>query len=221
MRILSTTFREGSVSVRREDQQTARSRLKGHACSYSNERRGPHSWRRCAASRERNMPDPSTPRNDASRRTRWAREVRTRLSSLGLSPTREADIVDELSQHLDDCWRELVAGGALPDVATRLMLAEFRDGNALARSVAPLGLAHHAVHHAGSPHRTRARRSPAGPALRAPHDGGKTRVHNRRHPLVGSRHRRQHRDIQPVEWRTARVTACGAETRATGDAFQS
>jgi hypothetical protein len=32
----------------------------------------------------------------------WAREVRTRLSSLRLPPTREADIVDELSQHLED-----------------------------------------------------------------------------------------------------------------------
>jgi hypothetical protein len=29
-----------------------------------------------------------------------------RLSSLPLSPAREADIVDELSQHLEDRWRE-------------------------------------------------------------------------------------------------------------------
>jgi predicted permease len=72
----------------------------------------------------------------------WAREVRTRLSSLALPPTREADIVDELSQHLDDRWRELMAGGALPDEATQLALAEFRDGNVLARAIAPLGLAH-------------------------------------------------------------------------------
>ena len=64
------------------------------------------------------------------------------MSSLHLSPTREADIVDELSQHLDDRWRELVAGGALPDEATRLALAEFRDGNVLARAIAPLRLAH-------------------------------------------------------------------------------
>ena len=58
----------------------------------------------------------------------WAREVRTRLSSLRLSPTREAEIVEELSQHLDDRWRELIAGGASPDEATQLALAEFRDG---------------------------------------------------------------------------------------------
>jgi putative ABC transport system permease protein len=62
----------------------------------------------------------------------WTREVRTRLSSLRLSPSREAEIVDELSQHLDDRYRELIAGGASPEEATRLALAEFRSGNLLA-----------------------------------------------------------------------------------------
>ena len=72
----------------------------------------------------------------------WTEELRRRLSPLRLSPTCEADIVDELSQHLDDRWRELIAGGAWPDEATRLTLAEFRDGNLLARHLAPLRLAH-------------------------------------------------------------------------------
>src|SRR5439155_15599013 len=35
-----------------------------------------------------------------------------------------------------------MAGGALPDEATQLTLAEFRDGNVLARAIAPLRLAH-------------------------------------------------------------------------------
>jgi hypothetical protein len=60
------------------------------------------------------------------------------LSSLRLSPTREHEIVEELSQHLDDRWRELVAGGTPEDEATRLALAEFREGNLLARYMAPL-----------------------------------------------------------------------------------
>ncbi|OLC80890.1 MAG: hypothetical protein AUH72_10835 [Acidobacteria bacterium 13_1_40CM_4_65_8] len=72
----------------------------------------------------------------------WAREVCTRLSSLRLSPTRETEIVEELSQHLDDRWRELIAGGALPDEATQLTLAEFRDGDVLPRYMAPLRHAH-------------------------------------------------------------------------------
>ena len=68
----------------------------------------------------------------------WAQQVRPRLSSLRLSPTREHEIVDELSQHLEDRWRELVAGGASEIDATRLALAEFREGNLLAKYMAPL-----------------------------------------------------------------------------------
>jgi predicted permease len=72
----------------------------------------------------------------------WAREVCTRLSPLRLSPTRETEIVEELSQHLDDRWRELIAGGALPDEATQLTLAEFRDEDVLPQYMAPLRQAH-------------------------------------------------------------------------------
>ena len=56
----------------------------------------------------------------------WAEHVRSRLASLRLSPTREAEIVEELSQHLEDRWRELLAGGASEDEAARLALADFR-----------------------------------------------------------------------------------------------
>jgi putative ABC transport system permease protein len=72
----------------------------------------------------------------------WTQYVRPRLSSLRLSPTREAEIVEELSQHLDDRWRELIASGVLPDEAERLALADFRDGNVLAERIAPLKQAH-------------------------------------------------------------------------------
>jgi hypothetical protein len=72
----------------------------------------------------------------------WAREVRTRLSSLQLSPPRENEIVEELSQHLDDRWRELIAGGASPDEATQRTLAQFRGADVLAKYLAPLRQAH-------------------------------------------------------------------------------
>jgi putative ABC transport system permease protein len=88
------------------------------------------------------MPDPSTPPSADSLPARWSREVRTRLSSLRLSPTRELDIVNELSQHLDDQYRELIAEGRTPDEAERLTLAQFREGNLLARYMAPLRQAH-------------------------------------------------------------------------------
>ena len=72
----------------------------------------------------------------------WAPHVRARLTSLRLSPTREAEIVDELSQHLEDRYRELIAGGASHEEATRLALADFESGNVLAQRMAPLRQAH-------------------------------------------------------------------------------
>jgi putative ABC transport system permease protein len=72
----------------------------------------------------------------------WKPHIRSRLASLRLSPTRENEIVEELSQHLDDRWRELVAGGTPEAEATSLALAGFRDGNLLARHLAPLRQAH-------------------------------------------------------------------------------
>ena len=83
----------------------------------------------------------------------WTEHVRPRLSSLRLSPAREQEIVEELAQHLEDRWRELVAGGASEDDATRLALAEFREGNLLAKYMAPLRQAH-------MPHRSPSARPP-------------------------------------------------------------
>jgi hypothetical protein len=72
----------------------------------------------------------------------WTQHVRPRLSGLRLSPTREAEIVEELSQHLDDRWRELIASGMTPAEATQVALADFRDDNLLADYIAPLRQAH-------------------------------------------------------------------------------
>jgi predicted permease len=69
----------------------------------------------------------------------WTAHIRGRLpASLHLSPTRERDIVDELAQHLDDRWRELVSGGVTPEQAEALALAEFRDRDTLSRYLSPL-----------------------------------------------------------------------------------
>jgi predicted permease len=72
----------------------------------------------------------------------WTQHVRPRLSGLRLSPTREAEIVEELSQHLEDRYRELIASGMSPEEAERVALADFRDGNVLAEYMAPLRQAH-------------------------------------------------------------------------------
>ncbi len=72
----------------------------------------------------------------------WHSEVRARLTQLRLKPEREADIVDEIAQHLEGRYRDATSAGASPDEATRLALAEFRAGNALAQRIAALKQAH-------------------------------------------------------------------------------
>src|SRR5262245_64265883 len=72
----------------------------------------------------------------------WTQHLRPRLSVLRLSPTREAEIVEELPQHLEDRYRETIAGGMFPEEAARAALADFREGNVLAERIAPLRQAH-------------------------------------------------------------------------------
>src|SRR5688572_28558977 len=62
----------------------------------------------------------------------WNAHLRPRLAALRLSPTREAEIVDELSQHLDDRCEQLRSEGHDEAEATRLALEELRDHDALA-----------------------------------------------------------------------------------------
>jgi predicted permease len=84
------------------------------------------------------MPDSSSSVRADARRARWREEVRARLAALHLSAAREADIVDELADHLEGHWRDAIAGGASDDEATRLTLAQFRSGNLLGHYMAPL-----------------------------------------------------------------------------------
>lgn len=63
----------------------------------------------------------------------WRRELVERLASLGLKPEREAEIVEELAQHLDDCVRDLVARGADPAAAHDAALADLDEPGELAR----------------------------------------------------------------------------------------
>ena len=53
----------------------------------------------------------------------WTNEIRQRLADLRLAATREAEIVEELTQHLDDCYEELLSGGASDEEASRAALA--------------------------------------------------------------------------------------------------
>jgi putative ABC transport system permease protein len=42
----------------------------------------------------------------------WKQEIRERLANMHLEPAREAAIVEELAQHLDDRYAELLSSGA-------------------------------------------------------------------------------------------------------------
>jgi putative ABC transport system permease protein len=53
----------------------------------------------------------------------WNAEIRGRLEPLRLPPTRERSIVEELSQHLDDHYRELRDAGVADAEARRTVLA--------------------------------------------------------------------------------------------------
>ncbi|MCC6536504.1 MAG: ABC transporter permease [Bryobacterales bacterium] len=68
----------------------------------------------------------------------WAALIRQRLAPVRLSPEREAEVVEELEQHLEDRWRDLVSGGTEPDAATEAILAELRQADLLERHLAPL-----------------------------------------------------------------------------------
>ena len=57
----------------------------------------------------------------------WRAEIAERLTSLRLAPAEEADLADELSQHLEDRFRELRIRG-MSDVEARRVVLEELDG---------------------------------------------------------------------------------------------
>lgn len=57
----------------------------------------------------------------------WKEIVRTRLPGLPVAPRREAEIVEELAQQLEDAYAEARAGGASVQEATDHSLGQFPD----------------------------------------------------------------------------------------------
>src|SRR5262245_54010377 len=68
----------------------------------------------------------------------WGDEVLARLVGLSLSPEREEEIVEELSQHLDQRFCELMADGCREDEARRIVLDELSGPITLAHEMEPL-----------------------------------------------------------------------------------
>jgi hypothetical protein len=42
----------------------------------------------------------------------WKKEIQNRLAAANLSPAREHEIVEELTQHLDDVYEQAIKNGA-------------------------------------------------------------------------------------------------------------
>ena len=66
----------------------------------------------------------------------WRHEIRARLQSLRLQPEREAEIVEEVAQHLDDRFRELCAMGRTDTDAATEAWHELESSEVLSREVA-------------------------------------------------------------------------------------
>jgi putative ABC transport system permease protein len=65
----------------------------------------------------------------------WKEEIRKRLANLNLDPTREAEIIDQLSQHLEDSYQELLYSGMSETEARRAALAEVSESDLLEREL--------------------------------------------------------------------------------------
>jgi predicted permease len=85
---------------------------------------------------------PDSPRDSRSTRPQWSEPIRTRLAPLALTPARQQEIEDELSQHLDDRYEALRAEGAGELEARRLALDELSDHDTIARHMRALRQAH-------------------------------------------------------------------------------
>jgi putative ABC transport system permease protein len=72
----------------------------------------------------------------------WKAFLQPRLTGLKFSPAREAEIIDELSAHLDDRYRELITGGHSADEAQRTALAELDEADLLRERMGRLRQAH-------------------------------------------------------------------------------
>src|ERR1700729_869129 len=68
----------------------------------------------------------------------WRPEILRRLAPLKLSPAREREIAEEIVQHLEDRYNELVATGESEDAAFRTALDELKEDDSFARLLSPV-----------------------------------------------------------------------------------
>jgi len=65
----------------------------------------------------------------------WKEEIRKRLVDLKLDPVREEEIIEELSQHMEDDYRQRLSGGSTEEEATNEAMVELNDSPMLAQQL--------------------------------------------------------------------------------------
>ena len=68
----------------------------------------------------------------------WTPHLRRRLDRLRVSPAREREIVEELSQHLDERYDEFLEAGLRAPDAQRAAIAELKEPDVFASSMRTL-----------------------------------------------------------------------------------
>jgi putative ABC transport system permease protein len=70
-------------------------------------------------------------KNANKRVTGWEKEIKAQLARLNLSPTREAEVIEEVAQHVEDRYHDLLSAGLTPEKASQEALAEIRESGLL------------------------------------------------------------------------------------------
>ncbi len=65
----------------------------------------------------------------------WREEIRQRLAQLSIEPAQEAEIVEELAQHLDDAYHYSIAQGLSEQEARQVALGELAETNSLPNEI--------------------------------------------------------------------------------------
>ena len=65
----------------------------------------------------------------------WKPEIRERLAGLKLEPVYESEIVEELAQHQDDRYQELLSEGVSPAQAEQTLRTELKESDRLIKEV--------------------------------------------------------------------------------------
>jgi predicted permease len=75
-------------------------------------------------------------------RTDWRDDIRPHLASLRLEPAREAEIIEEISQYLNERYEELTRTGTSPEHARRLALDELLEADTFTTAMRALRQTH-------------------------------------------------------------------------------